>query len=461
MTYQQNSFSSAPLFDRSYLTRLIMPLIAEQFLAVMIGACDTVMVATSGEAAVSGVSLIDLFSQLMIQLFSAFATGGAVVASQYLGHKDTKSACESAKQLLNLCMIAGLAMVVIFLPFRKPILSLLFGKISADVMANALVYFIFIVISFPFLAVYNSCAALYRSMGNSKLSLKVSLLMNCINIGGNALLIYGCGMGAAGAGIATLASRAVSAVIMVVLLCNPAVEIHFDKIWHFEWNRGMIHRILRIGVPSGIENSVFQIGKLLVQTFMAGFGTAALAANAIANNVASMANIPGNALGLASVTVVGQCIGAGEKKQAVWYAKKLLWWTSCAMAVIAVSIGVFAPHIVRIFHLGIEASDLATGVIRTCMIADIFFWPLSFTLPNSLRAAGDAKFTMIVSNFSMWVFRVLSSYLISSWILHRYPGHPGYALYGVWIGMYIDWVCRAAFYALRFKSGRWLEKKVI
>lgn len=455
------SSSGTPLFSRQYLSRLIWPLVAEQFLAVTIGACDTLMVASNGEAAVSGVSLIDQFSQLMIQLFAAFATGGAVVSSQYLGHNEPKSACIAAKQLLYLALGAGLVIVAICVPFRVPILAALYGKIDADVMHNALIYFMWVTISFPFLAVYNSCAALFRSMGNSRLSLVVSLLMNIINIGGNATLIYGFNMSVAGAGIATLASRAVAAIIMFVLLCKKKNVIHFDHIWHFEWNGTMVKRILRIGVPSGIENSVFQIGKLIVQMFMAGFGTVAIAANAICNNIASFANIPGSAIGLASVTVIGQCIGASEKKQAVSYSKLMLKITFAAMDALAVILFIVCPGIVRLFNLSQAATVLATGVIRTCMVANIIVWPLAFTLPASLRAAGDVKFTMLVSNFSMIAFRVLFSYLISSYLLRVHPDNASYALYGVWFGMYIDWICRAVFFVFRFKSGRWLEKKVI
>ena len=453
---------SQPLFSHNALVALILPLVAEQFLAITIGACDTLMVSSIGEAGVSGVSLIDQFSQLMIQLFAAFATGGAVVSSQYLGRREAQNACKAAKQLLTLSLVAALVIVALFVPFRKPVLSLLYGKIEAEVMQNAVTYFFWVVISFPFLAAYNSCAAIFRSMGNSKISLQVSILMNCTNIAGNALLIYGLKIGVAGAGIAPLASRVAAAAVMLLLLTDRKKNtVYIDRLFRPEWNGAMTRRILKIGIPSGIENSVFHIGKLLVQTFMAGFGTAAIAANAICNTVASFANVPGNALGLASVTVVGRCIGAGERKQAVRYAKIIMRETYIAMTALSLLLGIFAPQIVSLFNLSDEATRLAAGVIRTCMVANIFFWPLSFTLPNSLRAAGDAKFTMIVSNISMWLFRVLFSYLISFAILRRFPGNSALALYGVWFGMYIDWVFRGACYVLRFKRGKWLEKKVI
>lgn len=454
--------SGAPLFSKSALVALILPLVAEQFLAITIGACDTLMVSSIGEAGVSGVSLIDQLSQLMIQLFAAFATGGAVISSQYLGRRESRNACKAAKQLLTLSTLVALALLLVCEFFRAPLLSLLYGKIAPEVMANALTYFFWVALSFPFLAAYNSAAAIFRSMGNSKLSLKVSILMNMANIGGNALFIYGLKIGVAGAGIATLISRALAAIVMVCLLTDSEKnEVYLDRPLHFEWNGAMVRRILHIGIPSGIENSVFQFGKLLVQTFMAGFGTAAIAANAICNSVGSLANVPGSALGLASVTVVGQCIGAGERKQAVHYAKVILREAFIAMALLSLLLGLFAPQVVSFFNLSAEAAQLAAGVIRTCMVANVIFWPLSFTLPNALRAAGDAKFTMIVSNISMWLFRVLFSYIISSWILRHFPQRPSLALYGVWFGMYIDWICRASCFVIRFKNGKWMDKKVI
>ncbi len=439
----------------------MLPLVAEQFLAMTIGACDTIMVSSIGDAGISGVSLIDQFSQLMIQLFAAFATGGAVVSSQYLGHKDKTSARLAAKQLLFVALTTGLLVVAVCLPFREFILQKLYGKSDAEVLKNALTYFVWILISFPFLAVYNSSAALFRSMGNSKLSLKVSIAMNLVNIAGNAVLIYGAKIGVSGAGISTLLSRIVGAVVMCTLLCSKKNEIYIERIWKIEVNFGMIRRILKVGIPSGIENSVFHIGKIFVQSFMSGFGTIAIAANAISNTVASFSNIPGNALGLGSVTVIGQCIGAGEKNQAVKYGRNLMKTAYAAMFCTSAVIFLLSPFITSAFKISAESQKLAVGIIRTCMVANVIFWPMSFTMPNILRAAGDAKFTMVVSNFSMWAFRVLFSFLISSFILKRFPDSTSLALYGVWFGMYLDWIFRGTMFLIRFKSQKWLEKKVI
>ncbi|MBQ3671094.1 MAG: MATE family efflux transporter [Treponema sp.] len=455
------------LFTKQDLRRLIFPLVAEQFLAMTIGACDAVMVSSilvDGEKgiAVSAVSLIDQLAQLFIQLFAAFATGGAVVASQYLGRHSDDMARKAAKQLLNICVFIGVVLIAVCLPLRFVILNFLFGGADEKVMSNALTYFIWILFSFPLLGVYNSSAALCRSMGNSKISLKVSFVMNLINIVGNAILIYGFQMGVSGAGISTLVSRFVAAVCMIVILHQKGKwTIYLERIWKPEINMPLIKKILKVAVPSGIENSVFHIGKTLVYSFMSGFGTVAIAANGVSNTIASFSNIPGNAIGLASVTVVGQCIGADEKGQAKSYGKKLMKESYLGMFVTAAIVSVATPLLVRLFNVGAEAQLLAKYVVWSCMAANVLFWPMSFVMPNILRGAGDAKFTMVVSNISMWLFRVLSSYLIAKYLMHRFPENTAFALFGVWIGMYIDWIFRGLFFGLRFHKNRWLEQKVI
>ncbi len=449
------------MFNSSFLNKLIWPLVVEQFLAMTIGACDTIMVSSVGEAGVSGVSLIDQLGQLVIQLFAAFATGGAVVASQYLGHKEDDEARRSAKQLLNLSVVAGLFIIAVCLPFRQHILSAIFGSIEKPIMENALTYFTWILLTMPVLGIYNSCAALCRAMGNSNISLKVSFIMNLANVTGNAILIYGFNMGVAGAGISTLVSRIIAAIMMLFILHQKKWPLYLEKIFKPELNFKLLGKILKIALPSGIENSVFHIGKTLVYSFMSGFGTVAIAANAITNTIASFSNIPGNAIGLASVTIVGHCIGADEKEQAKIYGRKMMFIAYAGMFFTAGLMFILSPLLVSAFNLTQASRDLAVIVIRSCMIANIILWPMSFTLPNILRGAGDVKYTMIVSNISMWLFRVLGSYLISNWLLHKFPENTHFALYGVWAGMYIDWLCRGVFFYVRFLGNKWLNKKVI
>ena len=442
-----------PMFSRQFLFMLIVPLIAEQFLAITIGMVDTVMVATVGEAAVSAVSIVDSISHLMVQLFASFATGGAVVASQYLGRKDQASANDAAKQLFILSLGVATLLLVLCMPIRKGIISLIFGSIEADVLFNSTTYFKYILLSLPFLASYNACAALFRSMGNSKVSLVVSTLMNITNIVGNAYFIFALNMGVAGAGLATLFSRILAAIIMVLMISNKKNIIYIHKIWKFEWHWHKVKKILQIGIPTGIEGSIFHIGRLMVQNFIASFGTVALAANAISNSVASLANIPGRAINMASITIIGQSLGAKRPELAVYYGRRLLFLAYASIALITIPLFFAAPVLVQIFNLSAEASGLASNIIRTAMVAVTIIWPLSFTIPNFLRAAGDVKYTMIVSMFSMWVFRVGSSYVLAFYL--------GFGVYGVWFGMYIDWLCRGILYFARFARGKWKTKKVI
>lgn len=441
------------MFSRRFLYTLIIPLIIEQVLMVSIGMADTVMIASAGESAVSAISLVDSITILIVQLFAAFATGGAVVASQYLGNKDHASANAAAKQLILLSLLVSIFLLILCMPFRRQIISFIFGSIETSVLEGGATYFIYILLSLPFLAAYNASAALFRSMGNSKISLWVSLVMNLVNVAGNAYFIFALHLGVIGAGLGTLLSRIIGSAIILALLTNPTNQISVRNYRHWSLRWDMIKRILHIGIPNGIEGSVFQIGKLLVQGFIAAFGTASIAANAIANSVASFVNIPGGAIGLASITVIGQAVGAKRPDQAVFYGKRLLFAAYIAMIIVAIPVFIFAPRIVLIFNLSVEATELASNVIRSAMIFSSILWPTAFSLPNFLRAAGDAKFTMVVSMVSMWASRVGMSYLLAIVF--------GWGIYGVWFGMYIDWIFRSICFITRFARGKWKTKRVI
>ena len=414
---EQAPARSSLLFSRDALLRLIIPLVIEQLLLMTVGMADTVMVTTSGEAAVSGVSLVDNINTLIIQVFSALSTGGAVVVSQYLGRQDTDNAKAASKQLLY-------AMCALSL--------LLMGA-----------------------GIYNAGAALFRAMGNSKVSMFCSLVVNVINITVNAVLIFGFGMGAAGAGIGTLVSRIAAAVIIMALLNHPDHVLRVEGLLRFEFRGAIVKRILFIGIPNGMENGMFQAGKLMVLNLITTFGTSAVAANAIANSVAGVINVPGMALGLAIITVIGQCMGAGETGQAVYYTKRLVGASYLCMLVMSAALFFSAGGLVTLFHLSPEACTMAAQVLRACAVGNVLFWPLAFTLPNSLRAAGDAIFTMAVSLGSMFVCRVVLSYVFAcAWGLNL-------GLLGVWLAMIADWVVRAAFFLFRYWRGRWKRIRVI
>jgi putative MATE family efflux protein len=441
------------LFSSEALRRLIIPLILEQFLASTIGVADSIMVASVGEAAVSGISLVDSINILLINVFAALATGGAVVTAQYLGRKEPEMAGQAAKQLLYTVLAISIVITVFSLIFRNFLLAFIYPGIAPDVTVYAQVYFLITALSFPFLSIYNGSAALMRSIGNSQVSLNTSLLMNAVNIGGNALLIYVFHMGVAGAAIATLASRIMCAVIMLVILKKPHDLLHVPSLRKLEWNGAMIKRILHVGVPNGLENSLFQVGKILIQSLVATLGTIAIAANAVASNLAGFLTIPGSAVGLAMITVVGRCVGAKEFKQARQYVFRLMRMTYLSMLVLTGILLLLRPYIISIYHLSAETANLTSQLIYIYSLVCILLWPTSFSLPNALRAAGDARFTMVVSALSMLLFRMAFSYLL---VLQFHMG-----VLGIWIAMMIDWLTRSAAFVVRYLSGRWERKNFL
>lgn len=441
------------LFSKKDLSYLIFPLIIEQFLVAAVGMADAVMVASCGEAAVSGISLVDSINILFITIFSALATGGAIVTSQYIGKNDGKNANLAAWQLILITTTVALGIMSLGLVFRNPILYGVFGSIDANVMTNSQIYFFWTVISFPFLGIYNAGAALFRAMGNSKVPMLISALVNLINVAGNAILIFGFSMGVAGAAISTLIARGIGAVIILLLLRFRPGKIKITSLIDFRFRGHMIKNILGVGIPNGLENSMFQIGKILLQSLVATFGTAAMAANAVGGNIALWAQIPGNAISLAMVPIIGQCIGAGETKQATHYAKKLLITAYIAMGVLQLLNIVFVNQLVGIFNLTPETSALTVELLIVSSVMSIIFWPASFTLPNALRAAGDVKFTMIVSIISMWIFRIAFGYILGLFF--------NMGVMGTWIAMTIDWAVRCICFLIRTKSGKWLTKKLV
>ena len=441
------------MFTAKDLRKLILPLIVEQFLAVTIGMADTIMVASTGEAAMSSVSLVDAINILLINIFSALATGGAIVASQYLGREDNKRANVAAKQLLLVTTAMSVFIMAVCLIGRNPILDLIFGKIEPEVMDNCRVYFFWSALSYPFLAVYNAGAALYRSMGNSKVSMLTSTLMNAINIAGNALLIFGFHMGVAGAAIASLFARMVGAVLITCLLRFKPHVIQLEAVFKLDFQPEMIKNILKFGVPTGLENGMFQIGRLMTQGLVAPFGLTATTANAIGMSLSAFPQIPGTAIGLAMVTVVGQCIGARRQEEAKRYTLKLTGLAYLAMGALNLVMLALLPVVIGIYNPSPATAALARELMLYCIACTILLWPASFVLPNGLRAAGDVRFTMTVSIVSMWVFRIGFSYLLAKGLQM--------GVLGVWIAMTIDWAFRILCFAIRFFRGKWMNKQLI
>jgi putative MATE family efflux protein len=420
------------------------------------GIADTVMVTTIGEFAVSGVSIVDVINNLFILAFGALATGGSVVVSQYIGRRDEKHSALSSRQLVYASMGAALVITTAGVFLRRPILSLIYGNIEQDVAMAAETYFLISALGYPALALYNAAAALFRSMGNSRVPMLTALLVNVLNIGGNALLIFGFNMGVAGAALSTLISRGLAALILVALLMRSRYRlspVSLSGLFKVRVNFPIIKSILYVGIPNGVENSMFQVGKIMVSRIFTSFGTAAIAANAIATAVNSFSYMPGNAFGLGLLTVVGQCVGAGNSNAAKKYTARIMKWGYLVLAVINGSILLSMNGIVGIFDLGPQTVRLLKSYLWIHGIAAPLFWAPAFILPNALRAAGDVRYCMILSSITMWIVRISSSYILA------YP--LGIGPTAAWYAMGTDFFVRGLFFTARWTSGRWQGKKVI
>lgn len=437
------------MFDSKQLKRLIIPLIIEQILAVTVGMADIIMVSSTGEAAVSGVSLVDMINVLFMNLFAAMATGGAVITSQLIGHGDEDLACESAHQLQIIAIVVSVVIMLFSLLFCRSILSAVFA-VEGEVMDYAARYYYISALSYPFLAIYNANAALFRSMGNSKVSMYVALMMNVIHISLNAIFVYVFNLSVAGVAVSSLISRFAAAAVMSVLIRNQNLQVHIIKGTKLHINKRMIKRILGIGIPNGLENSMFQFGRVIVVRFIAGFGTVQIAANAVANNIDAFGTIPGQAISLAMITVVGQCVGANNYDQARYYIKKLLKIAYAITIALDSVLLLSLPLILKVYNLSPETLTLATILIFIHNGCAMLIWPLSFSLPNALRASNDVRYTMVVAIFSMWVFRIMFSYILGDLL--------GWGAIGVWIAMVMDWLFRSALFVGRYFSGKWTTK---
>ena len=431
------------MFTRDQLIKLLAPLIVEQILTVLVGMADVVMVAAVGETAVSGVSLVDSISILIIQIMGAMATGGAVVCSQYLGKRQVRDAGTAAGQLVFVTLAISMAVTVAALAGNRHLLAVIFGQVEQEVMDNAQTYFWITALSYPFIGLYNACAALFRSMGNSKVSMFTALVMNGINITGNAICVFGLKMGVAGVAYPTLISRMTAAVLILILLQNRHNALRIRKIRALRPHPRMIRTILSIGIPGGLESGMFQFGKIFLQSLVSSLGTASIASYAVACSLVTLLYLPGNALGLGLITIVGQCVGAGKPKEAMHYTRLLLGINYLILAVISTAMFFGTDWLVSVYNLSSEAAAISHVLLRAHCAAMIL-WPAAFTMPNALRAAMDARFTMMVSVFSMWAFRIGFAYVFVNLFKLGVPG--------VWYGMFIDWAFRAAVFLARFSG---------
>lgn len=439
------------LFSNKDLRKLIAPMVVEQLLAVFVGLADTIMVAIVGESAVASVSLVDNINVLLIGLFMALATGGAVVAGQFLGHGDKGKATVAAEQLVLFMILFSVLIMALVYGGKWFILHVLFGQIEPEVMSYANTYLMIVTASIPFIALYNAGAAIFRVQGNSAISMGVSILMNAVNVAGNAFLVLGLHCGVEGVAIPTLVSRVIAAFVMIVLLFNPKLTIHLSRNIRIRLDGAMIRRILRIGIPNGVENSMFQLGKLVLLSLISTFGTVAITANAVSNTVAAFAILPGQAIGMGMVTVVSQCVGAGDYEQVRFYTKRLMKYAIGAMALTNLLVIAAIPLITYAYRLSPETAAMTKNILLLHSICAIFIWPFSFTLPNTLRAANDVKFAMVVSLLSMWLCRIVMGVVFGAYL--------DLGVLGIWMAMILDWCVRSVFFLIRYGRGKWQSQK--
>jgi len=434
------------LFSNRDLRRLIVPLILEQCLAISVGLFDSIMVSSIGQEAVSAVSLIDNIMVLIVNAFTALATGGAIVAGQYLGKKEEKEGCRAVEQTLLVCLGTALLIMSLAYLFKGFILNVVFGRIEPEVMRNCNTYLLITLAAVPFIALQNVGAAVFRGMGNSRTPMLISLLVNVLNVSGNALLLYGLKFGIEGAAIPTLVSRVIGAVVILRLLKNRSNVLHIQSYRKIRPNGPLSVQIMKIGIPYGMENSMFQLGKIILLSLITSFGTNSITANAVGNTISNFGILAGVAISYTLSAVTAQCVGARDYEQVRYYTRKLIRYSYFAALVLNALILLAMPVIIAAYHLPEETVALVWKVMLCQVAGTVTFWSPSFNLPNVLRASNDGTFCMVVSLISMWVFRVGCSF---------YLARLGFGVLAVWIAMCIDWVARSICFVVRYRGTRW------
>lgn len=425
----------------------------EQLLVMLVGIADTFVVSYAEEAAVSGVSLVNSFNTIFIYLFTALASGGAVIISQYIGRHDTEPAGESASQLFTVSLLFSAAAAVVILMLHRQILRLMFGKVEPEVMEACVTYLRISAYSYPAIAVYNAGAAVYRSVGKTSTTMYISVLSNIINVIGNVIGVFVLNAGVAGVAYPYLAARMFSAVVITGLCFRKRERVQYRLGWILQWNRDLMRRILGIAVPNGIENGIFQFVKVALSSVAALFGTYQIAANGIAQSIWSMAALAGVTMGPVFITVIGQCMGAGDSSQAEYYFKKLLKITLLLSLIWNAMIFAVTPLLMKAYILADETKRLVILLVLIHNVFNSIVFPFSGPLGNGLRAAGDVKFTMVVSIASTIGGRLIFSLLFG--IVFQM------GVIGIACAMCLDWLLRAIIFYVRFKAGKWKCFKVI
>lgn len=440
-------------FSNTALIRLIVPIVIEQLLVMLVGIADTLMVSYAGEAAVSGVSLVNQLNNVFVFIFGAVASGGAVVASQYVGRHDSENGITAASQLLMITTLIAVIMMIVSIALREQLLNLLFGQVEQDVMDAALTYLVISAASFPVLGIYNSLCALFRSMNMTRTIMNVSIIMNIINVCGNAIGIFALHAGVAGVAYPSLISRTVAAVIMLVLAFKKDNTLYLQFKRVFSWDGKMLGRILKIAVPGGIENGLFQVSKVALSGIVALFGTVQIAANGVAQSFWSLSALMPIAFGYAFVTVVGQCMGAGDPEAADYYNRKLLRITFTGSVAWCLLMMALTPVALIFYNISDEAKQLVLILVLIHNVFNAALSPIAFSLSNGLRAAGDIRYTMFASILATVVCRVFFSVLFGIWL--------DMGVIGICIAMICDWLIKGILIFIRWRGRRWMSFQVI
>ena len=441
------------LYSNKALLYLFIPLLVEYALEFFVGLADSIMVASLGEAAISGVSLVDFLMQLLIFSFSALATGGAVVAGQYLGDKQLDKAQNSATQLVWFSTILSTVLMILVVILRQVLIGVLFGQIEADVWHNADMYLYIVALSIPFIAIYNAGAAIFRTTNDAMLPMKIMLVCDVLNILGNAYCIYFLGWDVRGVAIPTVISRVVAALAVLYFVVDKDYKLHIKRTLRHRFDTKILKKVLRVGIPYGIENGLFQLGRVLVLSLVSTFGTMAIAANSVGYAIGIFSVLPGFAINLGLTAVISNCVGADDYDQARYYNKKCLILVFISHIIINVVIFAILPLVLGIYNLSAETARMTTEMVIWHGIFAIIIWPLSFTIPATFRGAGDSKSVMYISLAVMFTCRIALSYVIADWM--------GIGVFGTWIAMFIDWYVRAGIYIYRYFSNKWTEYRVV
>ena len=441
------------MFDNRKLAKLLIPLALDQLLNSFMGTVDILCVSNLGSAAISAVSLVDSINILIVQAFFALASGGTVVCSHYLGCKEKKQAQEAARQLVFITFMLSLAITVLFVIFNGPLLHLIFGKVEQDVMSNARKYFFFTTLSYPFIALYDDGSCILRAQENSRLPMQISIISNIMNVIMNLVFVWIFHWGVAGTAISTLISRIFSMAVVMIKLRNPSFDVSLRHYFSIRPDWSKIKKILYIGVPSGIENSMFQFGKLAIQSTVSLMGTAAIAAQGMTNIIENLNGILAIGIGIGLMTVVGETLGAGHKEEAVYYIKKLCIIAEVTMVLSCIFMYAITRPITIFGGMEPESAKLCIFMVTCITIVKPLIWDMAFIPAYGLRAAGDVKFSMTVSVLTMWLCRVTLATVLAR-VFHMGP-------MAVWIGMFTDWGIRNIIFTIRFHSRKWLQHKVI